>query len=692
MAITEQDIKLIKSARMTDTPDGGGRMTGNVVQSGVDNNIFDDVSNLDRVYGSASLRKVFGTVQTLDTEKYLGARVVIDEAPADPNVHCLLFGASSTFDRRADVSAKVESYLALGAAYGGLLYGNHLAGMSTVILIQRVELSLPATGAVLALRKDPGVPTEVVQYVRITGVSAETRTFTDGAGDFQRAVVVCSISDPLRTSFTGFGAPRIDSDIDYTNRAQVFETIVADASQYFGIRPLAEAAGPGDFSIKADSIFSPLLPSAQIETPIPDARTNGVAAALAAAGPMLSQNITLNFSPTQRMFIGGGVMPGSVFVSRDGVVLSDQGGVLKNGAADVGAVDYANGILSLSTAVWSGAGTHVVEYGPAAQVDAVSATLSLPINVSTRGLSHTATLYPVPAPGSLTVSYMSFGRWYVLRDDGSGALRGATSALGAGMLNRESGTFAVTLGALPDVGSAIVLQWAESQQMLPPADVQRSFGGRLYLAINSDGLLSEVPGSKAFEPGSVVVSWNDGTARTATDNGMGEFTGAATGYVDYARGVLRISPAVLPPVGTVFSVVHSGMARGMTTPSPVSLFGGSVGTNIRPHSVSLPVQVTVSCTAPYASAVDGSPKTKTVTAIDDGVGNLVVSDAPNPNVVVGTINYTTGVVNLLTNPSGVGQVDNDGCTVSAYSGSAAAGFYTAPTVIYSGPAIASSSR
>ena len=68
MPITESDIKLLQSARLTDTPDGGGRMTGNVVQSGVDNNIFDDVSNLDRVYGNVRLRKVLPAVLTNTTD------------------------------------------------------------------------------------------------------------------------------------------------------------------------------------------------------------------------------------------------------------------------------------------------------------------------------------------------------------------------------------------------------------------------------------------------------------------------------------------------------------------------------------------------------------------------------------------------------------------------------------------------
>jgi hypothetical protein len=65
----------------------------------------------------------------------------------------------------------------------------------------------------------------------------------------------------------------------------------------------------------------------------------------------------------------------------------------------------------------------------------------------------------VPQPGTLSISYMAQGRWYVLSDGGNGSLKGLDASYGAGTFNRNTGAFVVTLGALPDVGSSLVLTW-----------------------------------------------------------------------------------------------------------------------------------------------------------------------------------------------------------------------------------------
>ena len=652
MPILETDIKLLKSARMTDTPDGGGRMTAEVVQSGVDNNIFDDVSNLDRVYGNVSLRKIFGAVLTNDTDKYLGSRVFIDKPPADENIHGLIFDASGLFDTRTQTSVKVESYLAPGGFYQGLLYGNHLAGMSTVMLIQQEDRVLPTVGQVLLLRKNEGLVAEYDQYVKITAVSSAVQNFTDGAGDFQRRVVTLSISDSLREAFPGFQASRIDADPDFTGKTRTFETVVADASQYYGIRPLDEAAAVGDFSIKADTAYSPLLPSAQIETPIADARSNGLADALVQAGVTLVQSFLLNFSTTQRLFIGGAVLPGSLTITDGAVVLTDDGGVLKNGGSDVGAIDYENGIASLSVNVM-GTNTLTVTYTPAAVAPFVSQSTGIGIGLENRALSYVRTLGTLPAPGSLSVSYLVSGRWYVLRDNGTGGVVGATSALGAGSINYTTGTLAVTLGALPDVGSIVVIQWAESQTTAQTSNAELLNGGRLYVAINSDGLLSESPGTEAFAPNGVSITWSDATgARTSTDNGSGVMTGDATGTVNYAQGVVLLSPNNLPPLGTVFTLTNNVFDISGTQPT-ITEVGGNIGAGVKPFSISFTLTIVSTFTSP-GGRISISPSdpgtqhvgTRNVLVKDDGIGGLFFDDGRNGRQVIGTVDYTSGVVTI----------------------------------------------
>jgi hypothetical protein len=645
MPILETDIKLLKSARMTDTPDGGGRMTAEVVQSGVDNNIFDDVSNLDRVYGNVSLRKVFGAVLTNTTDKYLGARVFIDKSPEDENIHGLIFDASSLFDTRSQTSVKVESYLAPGAFYQGLLYGNHLAGMATVMFIQQVDRQLPTVGGVLLLRKNEGLSSEYDQYVKITSVSSAVQKFTDAGGDFERAIVTCGISDSLREAFPGFQAARIDTNLDYTGKTRVFDTVVADASQYYGIRPLDNVATAGDFSVKADTAYSQLLPSAQIETPIADARSNGLSNSLVAAGVPFTQTLVSAFDTTTRLFIGGAVLPSSLTIVGGGVTLTDDAGVLKNGGSDVGSVDYENGICALSIDVF---GTPILDvtYTPAAVAPFVSQSYGRTVDIANRSLSYVTTIAALPAPGSLSISYRAGGAWYVLRDNGAGGVVGASSALGAGSINYDTGTLAVTFGALPDVGSALVVQWAEKLVATQTGNTDILGSGKFYVPINSDGLVGEIPGSTTFTPGTVLVTWDDGGMKTASDNSNGGLTGDATGRIDYARGIVYVSPNVLPPVGTVFTVAKSTFAASNVI--SISETGGNIGANVKPFSVQFNLQIEINrlTDLPNFNTPEPAQSVVTVNVTDDGVGALVFTDGANGNELVGNINYTTGDITL----------------------------------------------
>lgn len=104
MPITSADIKLMQSERLTDNTDGGGRMSGTEVVDGVSNNLFPDISSLDRVYGRVNLRKAFAAVLTDTTDVLLGAHAILDSLPADTNVTVVMFQTGSHTDERADAA------------------------------------------------------------------------------------------------------------------------------------------------------------------------------------------------------------------------------------------------------------------------------------------------------------------------------------------------------------------------------------------------------------------------------------------------------------------------------------------------------------------------------------------------------------------------------------------------------------
>ena len=643
MAILTGDIKLLASQVMDDVPEGGGAPTSVVIADGVSNSIFNDISELDRAGGRVNLRKTFVSIQTetLPPEGYFGANVIVAEMPLDPNVSVSLFSTGETFDERTSAVSRIESYLARGPAFAGYIFGNHIAGQRTLTFLARVEAVPPVVGDTLDLVKLPGTSGETEQFVRVTSIERTVRTFTDDSGDFQRAQIVAGLSDSLRQDFPGFDAIRADASINYTGKTKLFETIVADAARYYGVTPLATSAAIGDYVVQSASIFSQIVPSAQIETPVADARMNQQLAALIAAGSLFTQSLTLNFTTTQSMYIGGSILPGTVSVSRGGQTIVDKGGVLINQAdlTQVGIIDYANGILSLTVNVFgTSGGTHTVSYIPASTSVIVSESASIVVTQATQRLTYVVSLIPIPAKATLNVSYRYQGRWYVLTDDGSGALRGGDSSIGVGTVNFTTGTVSLTLGALPDVSSEVILNWG------PAADVQTRANVLAAPQLLDSRIFIPMDFARAIKPGSLTIAWNDGSSRTASDDSLGAFSGSdAIGEINYASGYVRLSPNTLPAKGTVFNAT---LVQGSQQIVDVSTF--SDGGSTWGFTLTAPVRAGTVDIAMIASGAmrqfPGIDQTKYrfVHLFDDTLGNLKIASIDG-NISVGTVNYTTGV-------------------------------------------------
>jgi hypothetical protein len=650
MTILKGDVKLVKSQVMDDVPEGGGAPTSNEVVDGSSNAIFPDVSETDRAAGRVSARKVHVWVQSDDTDTYLGGNVIVAEPPNDPNVAVTIFSGLDTFDLRADAISRIEAYLSVGPNYAGYLYSNHIEGMAALAIIQRTD-ALPAIGSTLALTKREGFSDQFVQYVRVTAASAVLTTFTDTAGDFQRYVLTLTLSDPLRADFPGFDAARIDpTKAQLAAATKASTTIVANAAKYGGVVPLEEAASIGDFSVKATGIFTQLVPSAQIETPIGDARTNQVLTGVVGSGTAVVQGVTLGFTTSQNLFIGGGIAPKTLSINNGDVTLTDSGGRLMNAGTQVGTVDYDNGILSLLTNLFgTGSLTFTVTYQPASSPAAVTQSQGFKVKIETRSISYARTIQPSPVPGTLSISYLVAGRWYVISDDGSGAIRGPDSGYGSGTVNPTTGTVLVTLGALPDVGSQIIYQWVEPDAARTSELLTLDNDGNLYWPFNTSGDSSLETGAKSIVPGELTITWTDDSAilRTVTDDGAGNLTGYGTGPVDYAKGVFRLSPSVIPAPGTTIHV-STGTAELSSATVTIASGSGSFGvTDIAPGSVDLTVTGQLRGKYLATATVDwGAPALYRIT--DDGAGvlNLVLL---NTLLAVGTIDYAAGTFALNAN-------------------------------------------
>lgn len=669
MTINASDIKIYASERMSDTPDGGGRRTSSVIADGAVGAIFPKVSRASAVRGRVELRKLYPKVDTTTLDVYAGAMQVLTEAPANARIAIAMMSTGSDFDNRTAARDRIESYVIAGPESRMTLYGRQLVGQSAILVYQRPEAPVVDVGTVLCLSAETGGTVTAQQFIRVADVSHEERTITDGSGDFRIRAVTLSLTGPLRTEFSGPDAPSRNTAV--SKPALIRETTVADASRYKSITRLTQDADAGDLTLRVQSIFTPLVPSTQRESPVSNlpmpgasAMRRGRATAVTAQNimaqylqpPALSWSIRLKRPP----------MPGSVVLTVTGFslgscVYTDNGAGLLLAQSSRHAwfpaswpIAYETGIVSATVG-----GTVSFGYGitgtfvPASAQSETQHTDAIPVTLASRGTVVVRTLRPVPAPGTLRLAYRAMSRWYELRDDGAGGLSGDTPAIGSGTIDYASGALVATLGALPDVGSSIVIARGAAVQ---------------YDAVTNNAaataeIVVDLPNGP-IAPDSYSVTWtSDGAARSAQDNAAGVLSGNCTGEVDYTTGRVRLVFASnVPDAGT--NIVHS---YNQLTPSGATPTVEQSTVNVgAPGAFSVPVSVagSGSITARYRVTVRGQSQDYSVRLIDNGAGSLVTSgDTPDllteppagaprqgmvcaSGQVAGTINASTGAVAL----------------------------------------------
>ncbi len=413
----------------------GGRITGNAIVSGQENNIFPDISSLDRTTGRISLRKVFPAVDTNTTDVYQGANVILKEIPEDANVNLTLFTTKNWDDNRADMKDYIERYLSKGTKWIGYLLEKQLAGQKAIIVWQRESIDLPGVGSVWCLTGNEGTETQYEQYVRITKLTEKLQDFYDDKGKYIVRLLTIEISDALLYDFTGVAPSRYDSNL--SPQSTIRTTLPIDAARYYGTKKLAQNVGVGDMNIVSSSIYSQLVPSSQSETPVVDltAGTQNDAVVDSGKGTVMFSTAA-NIGANLGLYLGNGCVPGSLSITVSGGTITDDGGDLKiNGTTGIGSIAYSQGLLSFNASCPTYTGTKNVSFRPAAPVMKVLDTASIAILPENRGYAYTITLHPKPSPGSLFIDFRSQGKWYRLYDLGNGSCKGLDSGYGAASVN-----------------------------------------------------------------------------------------------------------------------------------------------------------------------------------------------------------------------------------------------------------------
>lgn len=643
MTILAGDIKLVASSVMDDIDEGGGEPTSTVITDGDSNSVFNDISELDRAGGRVNLRKVFAHVQTDNTDTYLGGNVIVAETPADPNVSITIFEADSAFDVRSDAQGRIEAYLNKSSTWSGFLYENHVKGQRAIQIFQRESSDLPVVGHTFCLVANEGDSDEYYQYVRVTAVSTETRTFSyTNSGsyiDYTANVVTCSLSDSLRYDFTGTSANRLyQAD---SGAAIIRDTLVADAAEYYGASATKSAVAIGDYSATVESIYTKVVPSTQSETALTDKNAaNSTSPMVATSASTVTTEKTITVAAGGSYYTPTGIYPGSLSLTIGGKAFSDDGaGTLLYLGGEVGSVDYENGKIVFNSST-SASGACTETYQPAAAVSMQSYSLQRQVTQETRAYVWVASLSPLPAPGSLVVSYMAQGNWYSISDDGTGKLSGADTAYGVGTVSYTTGTCAITLGSLPDVGTSVIFSWGTPQTSVYLSDT----------ALSVSNPKIEFDFGETVVPGSLTMTWlSNGVTKTATDDGNGTLSGDASGEIYYGSGTgyLRANP--LPDATAIsasYDTTGGSEVFGATTAGGTTWSGTIPETPVKPKSVLITFQTantySASNTVGASTIEETTISTNTANVRDDGSGGLyLVGYGTLPG---STINYTTGEI------------------------------------------------
>jgi hypothetical protein len=640
------DVKLLKPERISDNPDGGGLSTGIELVDGQVNNLFDDISRIDRVNGDVSLRKTFVQADTANTDLFSGLHIIVQARPQDPRVDALLFETGSWSDERDNARQYVERFLDESVITRMIPYDRQLAGQRLVLVFQRVEAALPEIGDVFVLEDQV---TDAREFFRVQDVDHEVQIFTDDQGDFQARVVTITITQPLSAEFPGSQPSRYF--VSSNTASIVRKTSPSDAARYRGTVPLDADASAGALTIKLGTVFGQLVPSTVSESGIADAEPTGVTvrAECALAEVTTERVLTGVINNTDYwMSLLPGAMEGSArlevwtsnFVTKfaefedngDGTFTQTIGSLGGHGSVRI--ESYETGALAYSSGDGNTDRGLRVYWIPMATLSRTALSFQTPVKLNTRGYVYIATLKPVPTPGTATVSFRALGRWYTLTDDGTGALTGEAGT-GSGQVNYVTGTVTVTLGALPDIGSSVIFAWgADSELEIRTGDTEIK-PPRVELTLAHE-----------LEPDSLSLSWTaGGVTKTATCNAAGIISGDATGYVEPDSQKVVFRPTLIPDDNSTIEASYGDYDQAYVDElfnPPES--GGTLSITL----ADLPKAGTVTITTLIYFRNGDQAQPFTFVLKDDGAGKFVSQGYPTPAEItsVGAINYGTGVITL----------------------------------------------
>lgn len=126
MTITRTDLKIFKPERLGNETDAGGQRTANPVTSGLLNDLFTPISDIDHAQAAINFVKCYPSLNTAGTERLIGAHTFINQPPVDPMVNIMIVESDKITDKSTtkDIIEIVE-----GTIIPGVLLSNKMSGM-----------------------------------------------------------------------------------------------------------------------------------------------------------------------------------------------------------------------------------------------------------------------------------------------------------------------------------------------------------------------------------------------------------------------------------------------------------------------------------------------------------------------------------------------------------------------------------
>lgn len=667
MAIVETDIKLMASERLYDTDDGGGGMTGNEVVDGEENNLFPDISELDRTYGDVALRKAFASVRSSNTEVYYGANAIVSKPPTDENVGVLIFktgDSAAYFNERSVAQNKIESYVTKGVLSSLKMYGNHYSGQKSLFAYQTESSTVPAAGDVFCLNDGTNE-----QFVRIQSITYEIVIYTDSVGDFTRRECNITLSDALQYDFEGGEPNRYTS---YQPTTKIYKTNAVDAVNYYGIAALSASVASGAMQIVVEDYKRPLVPSTQSESSLLDIQAGGTKTLSFANGDRTVSvaNVahtaftkvtasTRQYNYVQSLSPLPAAKTLEIYYRAAGhwytVSDEDGSGVLSGDGS--GRINYTTGSVAVTLKDLPDVDTLIL-WAWATKVHYTIRTLADVMDYQWEG--QTAHAPVVPGTITITWEYPSGTVKTVTDADSDGVLQGA----GSGSINYTTGKFNLKPNIIPSGGTTpqIAYQYGEQITETISADIDGNGDTSITLAnqIKPGTLSLEWVVERTKTKSEATSNWDTGSGsssvtginyyssgsdtkqsetstiltvrRTAKDNGNGVLKpDACEGTVNYATGEVAFNTTV-EVYCTYTTATKSDQGGGDS--------GSSGGSDTTTTSLGWPTDP-ISVKAVYM-AESGSPSSVSGESIADIAIKIDLTPYTSHTIVPGSVEFTIG--------------------------------------------------